>query len=133
MATGNALTPDVYGFFEQHRDIKATIKRMRPRTLVFSGWDLPSDVSPSTLSLPLDSSSHSLIPSQTVIDLLLIHWPGTQGRKVHDERNATNRQGSWRALQQFYKEGHARAIGVSNFTVEHLKELVAVKEGEEQG
>ncbi|KND03079.1 uncharacterized protein SPPG_02144 [Spizellomyces punctatus DAOM BR117] len=62
------------------------------------------------------------------IDLLLIHWPGTQGRKPTDPRNTTNRQESWRALEKLYKEGRVRAIGVSNFTVEHLKGLIKVAE-----
>ncbi|TPX64721.1 hypothetical protein SpCBS45565_g05678 [Spizellomyces sp. 'palustris'] len=58
------------------------------------------------------------------IDLLLIHWPGTQGRKPTDPRNKTNRTESWRALETLYKQGRVRAIGVSNFTVEHLKGLL---------
>ncbi len=50
------------------------------------------------------------------LDLYLIHWPG------HD---AGKRQQSWRALQEIYEEGSAKAIGVSNFKVQHLKELLA--------
>jgi methylglyoxal/glyoxal reductase len=46
------------------------------------------------------------------IDLYLIHWPV-------DDRIKT-----WEALEKFYTEGKCKAIGVSNFTVEHLKELM---------
>jgi len=46
------------------------------------------------------------------IDLYLIHWPVTSRRSE-----------SWRALVDLQKIGKARAIGVSNFTVEHLEEL----------
>jgi diketogulonate reductase-like aldo/keto reductase len=49
------------------------------------------------------------------IDLYLIHWP--VGRKRLD---------SWRALERIKAEGRARAIGVSNFLVPHLEELLAV-------
>ncbi len=48
------------------------------------------------------------------IDLYMIHWP------VPDKR-----QESWLALEQIYKEGRAKAIGVSNYTVKHLEELLA--------
>jgi Aldo/keto reductases, related to diketogulonate reductase len=47
-----------------------------------------------------------------VIDLLLIHWPGTD--KFQD---------TWRAFEKLYKDGFVRAIGVSNFKVHHLKKL----------
>ena len=47
------------------------------------------------------------------IDLYLIHWP------VSGVRNET-----WRALETIYDNGKARAIGVSNFTIRHLDELL---------
>ena len=46
------------------------------------------------------------------IDLYLIHWP------LKDKRNE-----SWRALIELQKKGLCRSIGVSNFTIDHLKEL----------
>jgi len=46
------------------------------------------------------------------LDLYLIHWP----QPIHKE--------TWRALEKEYKEGHIRAIGVSNFGVNHLKDLL---------
>lgn len=52
-----------------------------------------------------------------VIDLYLIHWPVSR-RRVE----------SWRALEAIWREGRCRAIGVSNFTIEHLAEL---REGSE--
>jgi diketogulonate reductase-like aldo/keto reductase len=48
------------------------------------------------------------------IDLYLIHWPVPGKRKE-----------SWRALEKLFKDKRARAIGVSNFLVPHLKELLA--------
>ena len=46
------------------------------------------------------------------IDLYLIHWP------LKDKRNE-----SWRALIELQKKGICRSIGVSNFTIDNLKEL----------
>lgn len=48
------------------------------------------------------------------IDLYLIHWPVTQLRGD-----------SWKALLRLYEEGKCRAIGVSNYMIRHLDELLA--------
>lgn len=48
------------------------------------------------------------------VDLYLIHWP------VPNLRNET-----WRALVKLQEKGKARAIGVSNFMIRHLDELLA--------
>jgi 2,5-diketo-D-gluconate reductase A len=53
------------------------------------------------------------------LDLVLIHWPMP---KVRDYVAV------WRALEQVYGEGRARAIGVSNFKVDHLERLLAQSE-----
>jgi diketogulonate reductase-like aldo/keto reductase len=49
-----------------------------------------------------------------IVDLYLIHWP------VSAQRGE-----SWRALEALHAEGQVRAIGVSNYTIEHLQELLA--------
>ncbi|MHA2357756.1 MAG: aldo/keto reductase [Candidatus Heimdallarchaeaceae archaeon] len=51
------------------------------------------------------------------VDLFLIHWP------VEKLRNET-----WKALEEVYKEGYCKAIGVSNYTINHLKELLEICE-----
>jgi len=56
------------------------------------------------------------------VDLYLVHWPTASA----DETITINkRQETWRAMEEIYKSGKARAIGVSNFTVNHLKEMEA--------
>lgn len=47
------------------------------------------------------------------VDLYLIHWP-VEGL----------RRESWRALEKILEEGRSKAIGVSNYTVAHLEELL---------
>ncbi|KAJ1981085.1 hypothetical protein H4R33_005322 [Dimargaris cristalligena] len=59
------------------------------------------------------------------IDLYLIHWPGTQKVALHNTINRDNRLGSWRALEKLYHEGRVKNIGVSNYTIRHLEELLA--------
>lgn len=46
------------------------------------------------------------------LDLYLIHWPGDNSFKD-----------SYLALEQLYKDGKIKAIGVSNFQIHHLEEL----------
>jgi diketogulonate reductase-like aldo/keto reductase len=47
------------------------------------------------------------------VDLYLVHWP-----------EPGKRADSWRALEEIRKRGHCRSIGVSNYTVRHLEELL---------
>ncbi len=47
------------------------------------------------------------------IDLYLIHWPVTGLRRE-----------TWKALEKIYEDGKTRAIGVSNYTINHLIELL---------
>ncbi len=47
------------------------------------------------------------------LDLYLVHWP-VAGKYV----------GTWRAMEQLYREKKIRAIGVSNFMQHHLEELM---------
>lgn len=49
------------------------------------------------------------------VDLYLIHWPGDDPERRKD---------SWRTLSQLHSEGRALAIGVSNFQLPHLNELL---------
>ncbi|OBZ81017.1 Prostaglandin F synthase [Choanephora cucurbitarum] len=58
------------------------------------------------------------------LDLYLIHWPGTARKRLSDPVNQTNRTESYKALEKLYKEGKIRHIGVSNYTVHHLKHLI---------
>jgi diketogulonate reductase-like aldo/keto reductase len=48
------------------------------------------------------------------VDLYLVHWPVEWIRSE-----------SWRAMERILADGKARAVGVSNYTVQHLQELLA--------
>ena len=50
------------------------------------------------------------------LDLYLVHWP------------TGDWQGAWRAMEEIYKEGRVRAIGVSNFLQHHLEELFQISD-----
>ena len=52
------------------------------------------------------------------IDLFLIHWP-------LPTRYDGDYVSTWRVLEEFYREGRARSVGVSNFQPHHLRRLHA--------
>lgn len=59
------------------------------------------------------------------LDLYLIHWPRP------DDLTAEWRQldrDTWRALEELYRAGRVRAIGVSNFLPHHLRSLMKTAE-----
>lgn len=47
------------------------------------------------------------------LDLYLIHWPSSKYIET------------WKAMEDLYKEGKIKAIGVSNFQIHHLEDLLA--------
>lgn len=59
-----------------------------------------------------DESLHKL--GLDYLDLYLVHWPVVGKYKE-----------TWKALETLYKNGRVRAIGVSNFKVHHLKDILA--------
>ena len=84
------------------------------------------------------------------VDLLLLHWPSGVSNDVNDNdsdivsttttatitdpmnidwslnneyNNRQRRFAAWQVLEDLYHKGWARAIGVSNFSAQHLKQL----------
>ena len=51
------------------------------------------------------------------LDLDLIHWP-VVGKYIE----------SWKALEKIYQDGRTRAIGLSNFKIHHIKDILDVCE-----
>lgn len=49
------------------------------------------------------------------VDLYLIHWPN------HDQ---TINQQSWKFFESLYESGKAKAIGISNFQIHHIEDLL---------
>ena len=53
-------------------------------------------------------------------DIYLVHWPASP--KLHEDWRELNAE-TWRGMEQLYKDGLAKAIGVCNFKAHHLEEL----------
>ncbi|MHB1347365.1 MAG: aldo/keto reductase [Candidatus Humimicrobiaceae bacterium] len=50
------------------------------------------------------------------LDLYLIHWPVPKNDRYVQ---------TWKALEKLYADGKVRAIGVSNFNISHLENIIA--------
>ena len=54
------------------------------------------------------------------LDAYLIHWPASF--QLYDNWKEINAE-TWRGMEQLYKDGYVRAIGVCNYKVHHLQAL----------
>lgn len=76
------------------------------------------------------------------IDLFLVHWPiaaekvpndpshsvqlGPDGKYIINRDLTANPEPTWRAMEHLVDTGKARAIGVSNWTISGLKQLLSI-------
>ncbi len=104
-------TARIYG---NEADVGAAIKDSGiPRDQIFVTTKLWNDDQGYDTALrAFDASAKRL--GLDYIDLYLLHWP-VPGKRLD----------SWRALEKLHDDKRARAIGVSNFMVRHLDELLA--------
>lgn len=59
------------------------------------------------------------------LDMMIIHSPQPWAEvNQSDDRYIEGNRAAWRALEDAYKEGKLRAIGVSNFQIDDLKNLM---------
>lgn len=66
------------------------------------------------------------------IDLYVIHWPGPKtgwplprGQVCPPDWTPKLRDtGTWKAMEDLYEQGKVKAIGVTNYSVRHLKQLM---------
>jgi diketogulonate reductase-like aldo/keto reductase len=64
------------------------------------------------------------------IDLMLLHWPASayndqpKPKPLSPTINRDRRIAAWQVLEHYYAKGWIRAIGVSNFSEQHLDQLL---------
>ena len=108
---------DTAAFYGNESDVGRAVRESGvPRSEVFVVTKLwNSDQGYASALKACDASLAKL--KLDYIDLYLLHWP-EPGRRLD----------SWRALVELQKQGKCRSIGVSNFTIAHLEELLAASD-----
>jgi len=92
-----------------------------PRDQIFVTSKLPADV--KTYDGTFDYFERTLRNlGMDYLDLYLIHWPWPWNEKGKDYKKENIEV--WRAMEELYRSGRIRAIGVSNFDVEYLQVLM---------
>ena len=106
-------TAEMYG---NEKEVgEAVAKSGLDRADVFATSKLANDAHrPDDARRAFDASLEAL--GFDYLDLFLIHWP--LPTKYDGDFVST-----WRTLEEFYREGRARSIGVSNFQPHHLRRL----------
>ncbi|XP_026194237.1 uncharacterized protein LOC34621298 [Cyclospora cayetanensis] len=114
---------DTASVYENEAEIRELLKEAgNPRVFLTSKLQ-PKDAQGTEAVLrAFDGTIQRLGVDQ--LDLYLIHWPGSSGVDTSDPENRRRRIESWRALEQLYEQKKVRAIGVSNFMVTHLENLM---------
>jgi diketogulonate reductase-like aldo/keto reductase len=104
---------DTAAFYQNEEDVgKAVRNSSVPREKIFVTTKLwNADQGYESALKAFDESMKKL--DIDYIDLYLIHWPLEEKR--HD---------SWKALEKIYESGKARSIGVSNYTIDHIRQLL---------
>ena len=92
-----------------------------PRNEIFVTSKLPAQT--KGFQVTLDAFAQTMSDLQLdVLDLYLIHapWPWDQIGKDCTQGNID----SWKAMEQLYKQGKVRSIGVSNFSPKDIQALI---------
>jgi diketogulonate reductase-like aldo/keto reductase len=103
---------------------KAILESGIPRENLF----ITSKVAPNNLSYEGAISSCDTSLSElgtTYLDLFLIHWPARAKLNSTSDLHKEYRKEAWKALESLKENGKCRYIGVSNYTIPHLEELLS--------
>lgn len=124
-----SLISDTASGYHNEKEIGDALKDLLPKYNLTRGEIfITSKVVPrrnQTQQQVIETVKHSIDELQTdYIDLYLVHWPGAIGIPVESSENPHYRKSTFDALSICLKEGLCKAIGVSNYTVRHLTELL---------
>lgn len=104
---------DTASFYENERGVGQAIKESGiPRQEIFVTTKVWNDQQGYDSTLRAFEESRKKLGLE-YIDLYLIHWPIPGKFKE-----------TWKALEKLYRDGLVRAIGVSNFQIHHLEDLL---------
>jgi diketogulonate reductase-like aldo/keto reductase len=105
---------DTAAAYENERGVGKAIRESGiPREDIFLTTKVWNDAQREKRTLAAFEESLERLETEYV-DLYLIHWP-VEGYS----------QETWRVMEEIYQRGRAKAIGVSNFLIHHLEDLLS--------
>ena len=113
---------DCASFFGNEVEIGTALKGISDRQSIFVTSKLWNDKH----SAVMESCDKTLADLQlSYLDLYLIHWPITQDPETKENRiDLDQLKKTWKDMEELVECGKAKSIGVSNFTIKLLKELL---------
>eukprot|EP01046_Picozoa_sp_COSAG06_P007445 COSAG06_NODE_364_length_16784_cov_21.917231_4_plen_410_part_00 len=108
------------GYDNQVGIAKALKASTRPRESYFVTSKIPGGLDYADATKQLEQSIQQL--GLPYVDMMLVHFPATWGGKGGKEL----RQAGWKALEDFYKAGKTRAIGISHYCEAHIADILEV-------
>lgn len=120
---------DTAAVYSNETDIGDALKELLPkykltrRDIFLTSKLSPSDQGKQRTENAVLTSVHKL--QCEYLDLFLIHWPGSSKLDVSNPDNMKLRTESWASLVKLQKRGMLKSIGVSNYTVRHIRELIS--------
>lgn len=123
---------DTARFYDNERDVGLAVREsgLRREQIFVTTKLWNSDHGYDAAQRALDASLRDL--GLDYVDLFLIHWPVKGPGKgnvpglspEHSRSSGGLRLETWKALEQLLLNGSCLAIGVSNYTIRHLEELM---------
>lgn len=122
---------DTAAIYKNESEIGSILQDLYATTsLLRSSLHITSKLSPYDLASPREALLKSLSKLQTsYLDIYLIHWPAVARTDSSSGVHRQLRLEAWKVLNEAKCEGLVREIGVSNFTVQHVRELQATEWG----
>jgi diketogulonate reductase-like aldo/keto reductase len=118
-------TAAIYRNEEAIGDVLQQIYTNPQTTLSRSEFWITSKLSPYDMKRPREALLQSLRFLQTeYLDLYLIHWPAVARKGANSPEHKRLRLEAWKVLNEAKREGLLRHVGVSNFTPQHIQELI---------
>ncbi|GFS16985.1 alcohol dehydrogenase [NADP(+)] [Elysia marginata] len=120
---------DTASVYRNEIDIGRALKELLPkfhlqRQDIFITSKLgPAEQGKSKASKALQASLQRL--DCGYLDLYLIHWPGAHKLKLDDRMHKKLRAESWAEMENAFRQGEVKTLGVSNYIPSHLEELLS--------
>ena len=124
LALGYRAVDTAHNYKNQASIARAISRSGVPRSDIFITSKLPGSM---TFAETLNVSASNLMElNTTYVDLLLVHFPCPSQPYNESLGSKTLRQQQWKAMENIYNAGHARAIGVSHFCQRHMENILEI-------